>query len=33
GNIEYLLHLQKDGGDAPDIRPETVVARAHEELR
>ena len=33
GNIEYLLHLEKDGEDLPGISPGEVVARAHEELR
>ncbi len=33
GNIEYLLHLEKNGEDAPGIDPEAVVAKAHEELR
>lgn len=33
GNIEYLLHLKKNGEDSPEICPETVVAKAHEELR
>ncbi|MCI8464869.1 MAG: TlyA family RNA methyltransferase [Lachnospiraceae bacterium] len=33
GNIEYLLHLEKDGRDLLEICPEAVVARAHEELK
>ncbi|MCI8275804.1 MAG: TlyA family RNA methyltransferase [Lachnospiraceae bacterium] len=32
GNIEYLLHLEKGGEDTSGIRPEAVVAKAHEEL-
>ncbi|MDI9241348.1 TlyA family RNA methyltransferase [Fusibacillus kribbianus] len=33
GNIEYLLHLVKNGEDIPEICPEKIVAKAHEELR
>ena len=32
GNIEYLLHLEKNGADAEILKPESVVAEAHEEL-
>ena len=33
GNIEYLLYLEKDGERVPGISPESVVAKAHEELK
>ncbi len=33
GNIEYLLHLKKNGTDACGIDPEEIVKKAHEELR
>lgn len=32
GNIEYLLHLEKNGEDIPYEEPSLVVARAHGEL-
>ena len=32
GNIEYLLHLEKNGGNHGEPAPEQVVAKAHEEL-
>ena len=32
GNIEYLLHREKNGADAEILKPESVVAEAHEEL-
>ena len=32
GNIEYLLHLEKNGGNHGEAAPEQVVAKAHEEL-
>ncbi len=33
GNIEYLLYLEKGGERVPGISPESVVAKAHEELK
>ena len=33
GNIEYLLHLKKNGADSDGIDPEEIVKKAHEELR
>jgi len=29
GNIEYLAHLLRDGADAPDLDPKTVVEQSH----
>ena len=33
GNIEYLLHLEKNGTDEAGIDPNEIVRRAHEELK
>ena len=33
GNIEYLLHLEKNGTDEEGIDPHEIVRRAHEELK
>ena len=33
GNIEYLLHLEKNGTDEEGIAPHEIVRRAHEELK
>ena len=33
GNIEYLLHLEKNGTDEAGIDSNEIVRRAHEELK